>query len=209
MQHKIENMVAISFQPTKKTRTTKKLYTLEEYLLREEISLTKNEYFNGKIIPMAGGKYNHNQIAAQISSALIVALKGLEKKYKVCNSDQKVYIASDNIGVYPDAIVICEKPEFWQGRKDLVTNPIVIVEVLSKSTAAYDKGGKFLLYQKLPSFKEYILIEQDFTYVESWCQIKENTWEKTFENKLDAQLEIRSLGISVSLSDIYDDVEFE
>ena len=92
------------------------------------------------------------------------------------NSDQKIRIDSEDTTVYPDALVICEKPEFWNGREDIIVNPFVIVEVLSKSTQNYDRGEKFMLYQRLPSLKEYIVVEQHTPLVESCLGIN---WKKT------------------------------
>ena len=184
-----------------------KLYTLDEYLVYEEQSVSKHQFFNGYIQKMAGAKANHNQIALQTACALLVAVKKLDTKYKVYNSDQKIYIESENMALYPDALVISEKPQFHEGREDLITNPLLIVEVLSKSTARYDRGEKFMLYQRCPSFREYILIEQDTLHVESWFRIKENTWERTFETQLEKSLAIRSIGVELNLGDVYSDVE--
>ncbi len=191
----------------KKTIRKPKSYTLAEYLDKEEMAVNKHQFFNGKIQQMAGAKAKHNQIALQVASALLVSVKKLSQKYKVYNSDQKIYIASENIALYPDALVISEKPEFYEGREDLITNPLLIVEVLSKSTQGYDRGEKFMLYQRCPSFQEYILIEQETLKVESWCRIKENTWERTFETDRSKSLAIRSIGVELSLEDVYSDVE--
>ena len=136
-------------------------YTLAEYLLREARVASKHEFYNGLIIKMAGAKFKHNAIASNTLSALNAALKTLEKKYWAINSDQKVYLESENIALYPDALVICEKPEYWNGREDLLTNPLLIVEVASKTTRQYDRGEKFMLYRSLPSFRpnELVVIE--------------------------------------------------
>ena len=111
--------------------------------------------------------------------------------------------------VYPDALVVCQEPEYWAGREDLIVNPLLIVEVLSKSTRKYDKGDKFLLYETLPSFMEYVLIEQNEPHVEAWFQQSPNTWNKIKETDLTKSIFLRSLGVSVPLSDIYEDIVFK
>lgn len=199
-------MFTTTIAPKKIVRKPKS-YTLAEYLDKEEMAVNKHQFFNGKIQQVAGAKAKHNQIALQVASALLVSVKKLSQKYKVYNSDQKIYIASENIALYPDALVISEKPEFYEGREDLITNPLLIVEVLSKSTQGYDRGEKFMLYQRCPSFREYILIEQETLKVESWCRIKENTWERTFETDRSKSLAVRSIGVELSLEDVYADVE--
>jgi Uma2 family endonuclease len=187
---------------------SEKKYTLNEYLVRESRSQHKHEFYNGKIVRMAGGKARHNQIAANLVGALKYVLRPLPKKYIVYNSDQKVYIQSENVGVYPDALVVCEQPEFWEDREDLIVNPLLIVEVLSRSTASFDKSGKFLLYEQLPSFHEYLLVEQNYVRVESWYRQTVTSWEKTVQTNLDSFIAIRSIGVSLPMSEIYEYVSF-
>lgn len=185
-----------------------KVYTLEEYLLKEERSISKNEFYNGQILQMPGSKYNHNKISVNTIIALDKAISILQTYYEVLNSDQKVYIEERNTALYPDVIVICEKPQFWQGRTDLITNPIVIVEVLSRSTRHYDRKDKFSLYRLIPSFKEYITIEQHKTVVESWFKQEEDTWKINRATDLNESIPVRALGIDLLLSDIYRRIEF-
>lgn len=185
-----------------------KIYTLQEYLARETQSPHKNEFFNGQISPMPVSKANHNEIAMNIGYSLKLAVKPLPTKYRFFNSDQKIYIEAENIAVYPDVLVICEQPQFWNKREDLIVNPLLIVEVLSRSTRKYDKGDKFMLYQLLPSFKEYVLIEQNKPCIESWYQQNDNTWNKLIANGLDSKIELRSLGVSIALEDIYENIAF-
>ncbi len=146
--------------------------------------------------------------AANLTGALKYAVRPLPKRYIVYNSDQKVYIPDENKGVYPDTLVVCEKPEFWQGDEELIINPLLVVEVASRSTRAYDRSDKFMLYQKIPSFKEYILVEQNRPSVESWFQVEPNTWHKTIEKDLTKSILLKSLGVSIDLSEIYEYVDF-
>lgn len=186
-----------------------KRYTLNEYLTREVRSLHKHEFYNGKIVRMAGAKARHNQIAANITGALKYTLRPLPRKFIVYNSGQKVYIESENVGVYPDAVVVCEEPQFWHGREDLIVNPLLIVEVLSRSTASFDKSGKFLLYEQLPSFREYILIEQNYPRVESWFRQTATSWDKTVQTTTEAIIQLRSVGVSLPLAEIYEHITFD
>ena len=139
-----------------------KLYSLGEYLIREEKSQERHDYFDGEIkrIPMARGP--HNEIAVNITTAIKIALKNLDTTYRVFNSNQNIYLPKLNFGLYPDAVVVCEEPQYHDSNQLLLLNPLLIVEVLSRSTGKYDRGDKFREYTTAPSFKEYILIEQDF-----------------------------------------------
>lgn len=189
-------------------KSKEKVYTLLEYLAHEEHAVEKHEFVNGKIIKMPGSKANHNEISANIIAALKFTVKPLPKKFRILTSDQKIYIAPENRAVYADALVVCEQLEFWQGHEDLLVNPLLIVEVASRSTRGFDRGDKFLLYEQLPSFLEYFLVEQNRPQVESWFREKPNTWNKTTEKDLTKSIELRSLGVSISLADIYENIEF-
>lgn len=188
----------------------KQLFSLAEYLAKEERSKSKHHFFNGEIINMPGAKFKHNEITTNVLSALKIAVKGLSKIYRVCNSDQKIIIEHEETLaiVYPDAMVICEKPIFWNGREDLITNPLVVVEVLSKSTRNYDKGDKFLLYKKCASLQEYVTIEQKKPHIESWYRLTETAWDNTFQENLAQTFTLRSIGVAIALSDIYEHIEF-
>jgi Uma2 family endonuclease len=182
---------------SKKTNIiSEKVHSLEEYLAMEARSRTKHEFYNGKIVLMADNKYAHNLIAMNSGSELRYLVRSLPQEFIVLSSDQKIYIPAVNDAVYPDAVVICEVPEFWNGREDLLLNPILIVEVLSKSTAKYDRTGKFLLYNQIPSFREYVLIEQKKAHIESWFRLTpdSDTWDKTTQTDLNKSLLLRSLG---------------
>ncbi len=186
-----------------------KIYSLQDYLKRENTALHKHEFYNGQIIRMPGGTFKHNEIANNIATALRQSVKNLEIKYRVTNSDQKIYIPSLNIALYPDALVVFEKPEFWQNSKSLITNPLLIVEVASKSTKNYDRGEKFMHYRTLPSFKEYVLIEQNETKVEVWFRERENSWLITTETDLAQNIVLQSLKVAISMADIYENTDNE
>lgn len=195
-------MVAIA----EKTR----LYTHEEYLKMEEHASEKHQFFNGKIIPMAGGTVNHNEISANTITALTNIARAIRNpKFRVYTSDMKIRIPRRNTVVYPDALVIAEKPEFFEDRRDIITNPLLIVEVVSPSSEVVDRGAKFYDYRTLPSFREYLLVYQDEPLVAHAVRQGDDLWKMTDVRGLDAVLELATLGCPLRLSDIYYDIEFE
>jgi Uma2 family endonuclease len=182
--------------------------TLKEYVLWESKRDEKYEYHNGKIVKMPYARFPHNEIATNVIGALKVAIKGLPQKFRVSNSDQKIYIPSVNHGVYADVLVIGEKPEFWDDENLLLINPILIVEVLSKSTQRYDREGKFDLYKKLPSFMEYVLIRQDTCEVETRYREEPGLWRETVVSDINGAIFLKSLHCPIALLDIYENVAF-
>ncbi len=185
-----------------------KVYTFEEYLRREEKAVEKHEFYQGKIIKMPGGIDSHSEIGMNIGSAIKFAVRPLPIKFRVFNSDLKIRIESLDSGVYPDALVICEKPEYWQGRRDVIVNPLVIIEVLSPSTQSYDRMGKFNLYKELPSFQEYVLINTDNYSVETRFREEPDLWRIKTETNIENAVNLRSLGVSILMSDIYENIDF-
>ncbi len=125
---------------------------------------------------MAGAKLNHNLLAQQAANLMGNFVFDNDFKYKVSNSDTKIRIEAANKVVYPDAVVICEKPEFFKGRQDTITNPLLIVEVSSDSTKEYDRDTKFDYYRTIPSFKEYVLISQERKHVTVYTKQADSTW---------------------------------
>jgi len=192
-----------ALEPTKPPR----LYTLAEYLRKEGKSLRKHEYHNGKIIAMPYSRLPHNLISGNIITALNKAIEKIGKDYIVASSDQLVYFPELNVGLYPDALVVCEKPEFYDDGQLLLTNPVLVVEVLSKSTRNYDLKGKFDFYKTLPSFREYVLVEQDKIKAETRFRVEPNLWRENYETEIEATLKLESLGISLLMKDIYKKVQ--
>jgi Uma2 family endonuclease len=190
------------------TLRTPKPYTLEQYLLREERALEKHEFFDGKIIKMPNAKFKHNLIATNVSFAIKLALRGGSKSYLVVGDGQKIYIPSENVAIYPDGIVICEQPIYYDNQEYLITNPLVVIEVLSRSTQAYDRSGKFDLYKCLPSFKEYLLIDARKYAVETRFQVSEEMWRMRAVSDKTQSVVLESLGITLTLEDIYENIDF-
>ncbi|AEE51339.1 Uma2 family endonuclease [Haliscomenobacter hydrossis] len=195
---KSDNPLA-NLKPKKKLR----FYSLEEYLQREERALERHEYFNGTIITKHMAKGPHNIIVMNTGTALNNAIDAENKPFTVLGSNQKVYLPALNFGLYPDVLVICEEPEYWDENELLLINPLVIVEVLSKSTRSYDRGNKLREYKTLESFQEYVLIEQDKHQVETSFREEPNLWRDTIVTDPNGIVELKSIGCSITMSQIY------
>lgn len=150
--------------------------SIEEYFRAEDKSVYKHEYHDGIIKKMAGGQLTHNRLAQKAANLIDSFLESNDINLLVSNSDTKIRIEQYNKFVYPDAVVICEKPEFYQNRKDTITNPLVVVEVLSDSTKEYDRTLKYEYYRTIPSFKEYVLVHQDRKHVSVYTKQPDATW---------------------------------
>lgn len=185
-----------------------KNYTIEEYLAMEDASVEKHEFYNGKIIKMAGAKPNHNIIAANIIAELIFGIQNKPKEYFVLTSDSKIYNPRFNSFLYPDAVVICEEVELYPGSSTVITNPLLIVEVLSPSTEEHDRTGKFYDYKLIPTFKEYVLVWQTIPSVTTSYKIGDRTWQDTDADGIDATIYLQSIDCSIELKKIYRGIKF-
>jgi Uma2 family endonuclease len=184
-----------------------KTFTLEEYLHREAKSEHKHEFNNGQILKMPYAKGPHNIISANIMSEMIVRLDGLENDFIVFSSDQKIYFDSLNEGVYAAALAVCDKPIYHDTQKLLLTNPMIVVEVLSKSTSSDDRKGKFDKYKTLPSLREYVMIRQDKCYAEVWFRERPGFWHETIVTELSEKLPLQSVGVELFMNKIYRHIE--
>ena len=182
-------------------------YSPEEYLEIEVKSEERHEYINGQIIPMTGGTPNHNQIALNLSGTLNFALK--RQPLRVFVTDQRLWIHQKRINTYPDVMVVAGELQFQEGKKDTLTNPIMIAEVLSKSTKSYDRDEKFAAYRTIPSFQEYLLIDQYTMHVEQYSKTDNNRWIFTEYEDADVTISLASITFEISLFDIYDKVDFD
>ncbi|MEM8524828.1 MAG: Uma2 family endonuclease [Bacteroidota bacterium] len=182
---------------------TKKYYSFEEYLALEEIATEKHEYHNGEIIEMAGGTGDHSNIANRTATALNNAIDEAEKNCIVFNSDLKVRIEKHNKAIYPDLSVVCGDIEYFNESETVLSNPILLIEVLSKSSKDYDKGGKFELYRSIPSFQEYMIIYQTIPKVQTWYKESEELWRLGNAEGLDQSITLHSIGCTIKLADIY------
>lgn len=182
-------------------------YSLEEYLRKEAKSKYKHEFIDGQIIRMPFAKGPHNIISANLIAQLNIQFDQSDQNYIVFSADQKIYFPTLNEGVYADALAVCDRPMYWDDEELLLINPIVVVEVLSKSTSKYDRSGKFEKYKTLDSFKEYVLVRQDQPYVETWHQLEKGLWKETIVTDLTASVSLASVGIEIAMGRIYRNVE--
>ncbi|MBE9093016.1 Uma2 family endonuclease [Tychonema sp. LEGE 07203] len=187
--------------------TEQRYFTEEQYLALEETAEYKSEYLDGEIIPMTVGSTNHNQIAGNLYIALSLALK--KQNYRIFIGDVRLWVPKVRLYTYPDVMVILGKPEYHNNRTDMITNPQVIVEVLSKSTKNYDRGDKFKLYKTIPSFREYILIDQTQINVEQYSKTENKKWLYSEYDEEDTALVFNSFELEIPLSDVYEQVNFE
>lgn len=189
-------------------QTKEKLYySPEEYLELETAAEYKSEYRDGLIIPMAGGTPNHNRIAGNFYASLNFALKG--QAYDVFTSDMRLCIPQARLYTYPDVMVVSGQLQFAESRRDTITNPLIIVEVLSESTANYDRGEKFRLYRTIPTLQEYILISQSEMHVEQFAKTADKKWILSEDDRENSILTLNSIQFQISFRDIYDKVEFD
>ena len=188
------------------TPTVVKTYTPIEYFAIEESTQLRHRYCNGEIIPMPGGTPNHNEITLIFIALLMKKLK--KNPYKVFGADLRLWIPEKNTYNYPDVMVVPKPVELQPGRKDTVTSPIFIAEVLSNATKNYDRSEKFIDYRTIPSFQEYLLIDQYKPHVEQYIKQGANQWLLVEYGRLEDSFLLPSLGIEISLADLYENVEF-
>ena len=187
----------------------KKYYTIEEYLELEKYSEVKHEFLNGKVIEMSGVSFNHNILSTNLINLLKTLVKKKKEKFYVLGSDMKIQIEAFNHFRYPDLVVICEKPKFFNDRKDVIVNPLLILEILSVTTQEFDRTGKFELYKTIPTFQEYVLVNQDRPYLTSYFRKAEKQWLIETTEGMDNFAHLKSIDIQLSLNDVYEDIELE
>lgn len=175
--------------------------SIKDYLKFEETAEVRHEFHNGEIFAMAGGTRNHGALGTNILTEL--NLLGRKTGCVTYNGDVKVRIEVSNRFVYPEASVVCGEVKTSVHDSESITNPILIAEVLSDSTEAYDRGEKFRLYQKLPSFKEYLLIDQKRAIVSIFFRKDENIWEMREIIGLDQTIHLQSLEADIQMADLY------
>jgi Uma2 family endonuclease len=178
----------------------------QEYLARERAATYRSEFFDGETFAMAGGSPQHSLIKVNVTGELRALLKGA--RCTAYDSDLRVLVSRTGLYTYPDASVICGPLEFDDERHDTVLNPTVVVEVLSESTEAYDRGKKFGHYRQIPMLREYVLVSQEEPRIERFLRNDDGTWTLTEATGLEATLRLPSLGIEIALREVYDKVEF-
>ncbi len=179
----------------------------EDYLTMERASEEKHEYYKGEVFAMSGASIPHNDIAYNINRLVIPFLHG--KGCKLYGSDFRIHIPVNTLYTYPDFSIVCGKPETTDLYTDNVTNPSVIIEILSKSTKDYDRGSKFMLYRSIKTLKEYITIDSLSVNIEIWTRQENNTWLLSEFKQLSDSFVISTIGLTLLLKDVYEDVSIE
>ena len=179
----------------------------EQYLEMERAAEIKHEYYNGEVFTMSGASLNHNIVVSSVNTIVLPKLKG--KSCNMFGSDLRIHVPINSLYTYPDFSIICGKAELTDGIKDTITNPSVIIEVLSKSTKDYDRGTKFFLYRSIQTLKEYILIDSTSILVEKYIRQQTNSWILTEFKELHENFYISTISLTLHMKDIYEDVVFE
>lgn len=179
--------------------------TPEEYLTLERKVTIKSEYLNGHIRAMAGASREHNLITGNIFGELRSQLR--DQPCEAYVNDMRLKISPTGLYTYPDVAVVCDEPRFEDTHSDTLLNPMVLVEVLSSSTEAYDRGEKFAHYRRLESLQEYILVAQDCVRVEHYLRQGEQ-WLLTELSNPEDVLHLVSISCNLSLREVYAKVEF-
>lgn len=179
--------------------------TPEEYLKLDRASEIRNEYIFGEIVPMVGATYKHAALAANVIKAIGNRLQ--KSPCRIVDSSVRVLLHRDTLYSYPDATVVCGKPEFLDQENDTILNPKLVVEVLSPTTRNYDLGDKTRMYWQVPSLTDLLLLEQDKVWIEYWCRLAGGKWDRSVWTELQTPIRIESLDCELPLNEIYAGVD--
>mgnify|MGYP001794260921 CR=1 FL=1 len=177
--------------------------TPEEYFIWEETQSIRHEYLNGEIYAMSGGSINHSDIAGNILALLKTHMRG--RGCKVLNSDARVNIVETTNYVYPDLSVTCDERD--KATAQYITFPCLIVEVLSSTTEAYDRGNKFKMYRRNPGLKEYVLVDAESINIEVFRRTAQDAWQILNYQAGDI-VELTSVACTFPIEVIYEDITF-
>jgi Uma2 family endonuclease len=173
-----------------------------EYVAAESVSDVKHEYLRGQVHAMAGGTPEHAALAMAIGGELRMLLRG--KPCRVFSSDLRVRVEATDLSTYPDVTVVCGQLERSTVDRDAATNPVLLVEVLSDSSEAYDRGEKFAHYRRLASLQEYLIVSQREPRLELFRREADGSW-KLIEAGSGERLTLASLGIELNTDEVYRD----
>lgn len=179
----------------------------EEYLAHERASAIKHEYYRGRVYAMTGAKESHNLIAGNTLATFHGQLR--RKPCRVYPSDMRVKVLRTGLNTYPDITIVCGPPHFTDPVHDTLTNPIVLIEILSPSTERYDRGLKFENYRTIDTLRDYLLIAQDHYHIEHYVRQANGQWLLTEANQLDQVIDLQSIECTLGLEDVYEKVEIE
>jgi Uma2 family endonuclease len=179
--------------------------TEEQYLAMDRAAEVHSEFLDGQMWAMSGGSWSHLTLQANIVGDLVSALRGTD--CRALTSDLHLRVVPGRVYSYPDVAVVCGKPRFADDRHDVLLNPTVVFEVLSPSTESYDRGAKLQNYLRIESLKDYILVEQDKIHAEHYSRELVGAWTFRVYDRLEENLKLDSIGVSLPLARIYDRVE--
>jgi Uma2 family endonuclease len=177
--------------------------TPEQYLEIERAAEFRSEYLNGEMFAMSGASVRHGDIVNNLAAIFRAQVRGRCRYY---TTDLRLLIPATGLFTYPDLVVMCGEILYSGDREDIVTNPVVVGEVLSKSTANYDRGGKFFHYRSIPSLKDYLIIAQDSARVEHHAKQSDGSWLLREYSSLDDVVRITSITVEIGLRALYEDV---
>lgn len=183
----------------------KTLITPAEYLAIERKAQVRSEYINGEMVAMTGATRNHNLITINLAREISQQLKG--KSCEAYPVDMRVRIPSSDIYTYPDLVAVCGEPDFEDDTFDTLTNPTLIIEVLSDSTESYDRGMKSKYYRRIPSLEEYVLVAQDEYMVEQHVRQPGGRWLISESRSIRDRIVLACIGCALSLEEVYDKVK--
>jgi Uma2 family endonuclease len=179
----------------------------EEYLAQETVAQEKHEYYDGEIIPMAGASINHNYIVGNLYFLLRVALKG--KEFIPFTTDLRLWVPLRNAYTYPDVVVVAGTPQCYLDRSDTITNPIMLIEVLSETTSRYDRGDEFVVARSIPTLRDYLIVDQARCLVEQFTRVDEHKWLFTEYHDMEQVVELSfDTSLHLALRDVYERVDF-
>ncbi len=183
----------------------KTFLTPEEYLGIERQAEYKSEYYKGEMFAMAGASYAQNLV---VSNLLFQLRQGLRSRpCSVLPGDMRVLVSPTGLYTYPDVVVVCNEPRFLTEQKDTLLNPSLLVEVLSPSTEAYDRGRKFEHYQSIESLSEYLLVASDRLHADLFTRQADGRWLLTSASRMEDSLDLQSAGCRLTLADLYEKVD--
>jgi Uma2 family endonuclease len=182
-------------------------FSPEEYLAFERGTDARHEYLDGHVYAMAGESIEHSRICVNVAGELRARLKG--RPCEVLSPNMKVVTSPSGLFSYPDVVVICGEPRFYDERRDILTNPTVVFEVLSPSTEAYDRGEKFLRYRtQVAALREYVLVSQHRPLVEHYVRQPDGSWSYSSAGDLSEAVDLPSIDCRLPLSEVYDRIVF-
>ncbi|MFN2456255.1 MAG: Uma2 family endonuclease [Pyrinomonadaceae bacterium] len=180
---------------------SKTLLTPEEYLEIERKAEFRSEYLAGEMFALAGASRQHNLIAGNIFAAL--HRQFVDRPCNVCQNDMRVKISKTGLHTYPDVVAVCGEELFDDNHRDLLLNPVVLIEVLSDSTEAYDRGKKFEHYQQIESLAEYLLVAQEPYRIERYVRQTAGQWLYSDAHRAEDTLKLETINCELSLRDVY------